>query len=64
MTTPERVAQIDLAIGYLRVARKLLRGARAPRAADYVARALKSAEGARRHARLAPYRPSPKGVKP
>lgn len=41
---------IGRAIARLREARDYLRGARAPRAAAYVARALKSAEGAERHA--------------
>lgn len=46
----ERLATIALAIMDLQSARNRLRDADAPRAAAYVARALKSAEGAYRHA--------------
>lgn len=41
---------IDNALLHLRYARKQLRECGCKRAADYVARALKSAEGAHRHA--------------
>jgi hypothetical protein len=44
------VNNIGLAILDLKAARNRLRFAGADRAADYVARALKSAEGAQRHA--------------
>lgn len=48
--TEEQRAIAD-ALEHLRIARTLLRTrAKAPRAADYVARAIKSAEGAARHA--------------
>ena len=59
MVTPPRqlrkVAQADvdlisMAIARLHIARAFLRSAGAKNAADYVARALKSAEGAQRHA--------------
>lgn len=46
-----RISQTTHAIHHLKAARDLLRGAGANKAADYVARALKSAEGAARHAR-------------
>lgn len=49
ITASER-REIDAAIVDLRRARDLLRQAGATQAAKYVARALKSAEGARRHA--------------
>jgi len=49
-------AKIEEAMARLRQARDLLREASAPRAAAAVARALKSADGARRHAHLKPYR--------
>lgn len=45
------VALIDRAIGHLGEARKFLADAGAKRAADAVRRALKSAQGADRHAR-------------
>lgn len=45
-----RVETIRQGIQQLREARRNLRAAGAHRAADYVARALKSAEGAERHA--------------
>jgi hypothetical protein len=49
---PEGAAvRIAQAIGSMRVARVMLRSAGANNAADYVARAIKSAEGALRHAR-------------
>ncbi|MGL4962846.1 MAG: hypothetical protein ACRC67_16560 [Inquilinus sp.] len=44
------VQEIEAAITLLRVARNFLRSSGARRAGDAVARALKSAEGARRHA--------------
>lgn len=48
--TKEQRAIAD-ALEHLRIARTLLRTrAKAPRAADYVARAIKSTEGAARHA--------------
>lgn len=46
----ETANDIAQAIAMLREARKLLRGAGAKRAADYVARSIKSSDGARRHA--------------
>lgn len=45
-----RIPKIVEALDLLRDARVLLRQANADNAADYVARALKSADGARRHA--------------
>ena len=58
--TPEQIrASVDAmlaldaindALNDLATARDKLRNAGAPRAADYVARAMKSADGARRHA--------------
>lgn len=48
--TAQQLTQIEAAVSRLREARGLLRDAGANRAADYVARALKSAEGAQRHA--------------
>lgn len=42
--------RIDQAIHYLRLSRELLQASHAPRATDRVRLALKSAEGARRHA--------------
>ncbi len=51
------IGKINAAIGALRTARRYLREAGAKRSAAYVARALKSAEGAERHARRA--RPLP-----
>jgi hypothetical protein len=47
--TPEQY-NIAKAIDLLKLARNLLRRSNAPRAANAVARALKSAEGAQRHA--------------
>jgi hypothetical protein len=47
---PSTLAVIDAAIADLRRVRTSLREAGAPKAADYVQRALKSVEGARRHA--------------
>lgn len=47
---------VDKALLLLKEARDLLVEAEAPRATDAVRRALKSAEGARRHAVLRPYR--------
>jgi hypothetical protein len=50
-TTPaNRLERVRLAIRLIRTARNHLREAEADNAADYVARALKSAEGAERHA--------------
>jgi hypothetical protein len=57
----EDLATIDLAISRLREARHLLRGAGAAKAASYVGRALKSAEGAMRHATSAVARSSTRG---
>jgi hypothetical protein len=51
-----RLQLIRDALTKLRNARDLLRYAKANRAATYVARALKSAEGAERHAENAPFR--------
>jgi hypothetical protein len=48
--TRDDLAEIALAIQLLRHTRDKLRRAGAVRAANYVARALKSAEGAARHA--------------
>ena len=50
---PEDLALIDLALIELKTARDHLRAASAKKAAAYVAAALKSAEGARRHAERA-----------
>jgi hypothetical protein len=47
----DRINRVRDAIAYLKLSRDLLRSAKANRAADYVARSLKSAEGALRHAR-------------
>jgi hypothetical protein len=41
---------VKLALAHLRAAREALKEAEAPRATDYVRRAMKSAEGALRHA--------------
>jgi hypothetical protein len=49
--TPSDSLHIDGAVEALRSARRLLRKAGATNAADYVCRALKSADGASRHAR-------------
>ena len=46
------LANIRWALASLRAARRRLRAAGSDRAADYVARAIKSAEGALRHAQL------------
>lgn len=45
-----RVQQIEEALAFLAQARRLLKAAKAPQATDYVRRAMKSVEGARRHA--------------
>jgi hypothetical protein len=45
-----RAHNVAESLHYLKLARDLLRLAGAPRARAYVARALKSAEGAQRHA--------------
>ena len=50
--TYDDVRRIRRAIDDLRMARTELRGVGAKKAADYVARAIKSAEGAERHAAL------------
>lgn len=47
------VYDVDTAIGHLQRARDLLARAHCPQAADAVRRALKSADGARRHAKRA-----------
>jgi len=47
---PNRERRIEDAIIFLRPARNAMREAGASRAANYVARAIKSADGARRHA--------------
>jgi hypothetical protein len=47
---------IDNALSHLRIARDLLKVADAPKATDKVRHAMKSAEGAERHARLERYR--------
>jgi hypothetical protein len=44
------VESIDIALNHLRVARRLLRNASAIKAAEHVARAIKSTDGAMRHA--------------
>jgi hypothetical protein len=49
-SAPTRPGIITKAIGHLRSARDMLRTCGSQRAADYVARAIKSAEGAHRHA--------------
>ena len=49
-TPRQRLRSIEKALRHLRVARNFLRRAGAPKAADYAARTLKSAEGAERHA--------------
>lgn len=49
--TMTRVERIKLAADLVRAARSHLRSAGANKAADYVARALKSVEGAQQHAR-------------
>lgn len=46
-----RLVMVGLALGHMRQAREILRLAGAGNAADYAARALKSAEGAERHAK-------------
>lgn len=46
----DRPRVIQMAIGELAEARDMLRGCGSKNAADYVARAMKSAEGALRHA--------------
>jgi hypothetical protein len=43
-------SRLDAAIGKLREARELVKGAGAERAADSIRRAIKSTEGAARHA--------------
>jgi hypothetical protein len=48
--TNDRLAKINAALLALRTARDALAAAGATRAADYTRRALKSAEGAKRHA--------------
>jgi hypothetical protein len=53
VTNEER---IGVAMGHLRVARDLLKDAGAVKTVERVRAALKSADGARRHARLEPYR--------
>lgn len=54
---PAPAAQdIEIAMAFLRAARNHLNRAQAFRAAAKVRRALKSADGARRHALLAPFR--------
>ena len=45
-----RARMIDTSLEHLRIAREMLRIAGARQAANYVARALKSVEGAHRHA--------------
>lgn len=50
MDATGRAATIATAIDHLKAARDLLRRAHASRAADATARALKSADGAKRHA--------------
>lgn len=52
----ERVIEMRRALDHLRYARDLLKALGATRALDKVRRALKSAEGADRHLRLAPQR--------
>lgn len=56
MATLARRDRVGAAIHHLREARDNLRLAGADKAADYVARALKSAEGAYRHARNLEFR--------
>ncbi len=56
MRADARCGRIRGAIADLRHARNVLVEVKAPRAAKYVARALKSVEGALRHGALAPYR--------
>lgn len=55
-TTQRDLTQISVAIRYGKDARAALRRAGANQAARYMARALKSAEGAQRHAINAQYR--------
>ena len=52
----ELLVRIDMALEALHSARDWLKLANARRATDKVRRAIKSAEGAKRHASLAPYR--------
>jgi hypothetical protein len=47
---------VECAIAHLRIARAYLKGAGAKQTKKRVDAALKSADGARRHARLEPYR--------
>ncbi len=47
--TPADFTKVDVALGYLHAARKLLKEADCPQALDKVRLAIKSAEGARRH---------------
>lgn len=51
-----QLAAVDLAVMHLRAARDLLRRVGAKRTLTKVRKALKSADGARRHVSLAPYR--------
>lgn len=53
----QRLKAIETALVHLRAARIYLRIAAAPHARAYVARAMKSADGARRHAAGRAYRP-------
>ena len=59
----ERSAQIDRAIAHLRLARDELAKANAPRTLARVRAALTSADGARRHAHLAPIREKRRSAK-
>lgn len=51
VVTIEQLAEIDLALAEIRSARTRLRNAGARQSANYLQAALKSAEGARNHAR-------------
>lgn len=49
-TDLSRYELVDLSVEQLRAVREMLRTAHAPKAAEAVAKAMKSVEGARRHA--------------
>lgn len=55
MTTPQE-ADIRMALYHLRMAREFAKSAGAPKTTDAIRRAMKSAEGAQRHARGRKYR--------
>lgn len=54
--TDINVNRIGMALAHLRAARELLKEAEAKRSVEKVRKAINSTEGARRHARLAPWR--------